>query len=186
MTEKDKLLTIPNLLTLARILLIIPFVYAVTSGNDLRAVIIFFIAGISDALDGTLARALNQLSKFGRLVDPVADKVLAAIAYTAMSFFRGARPAVPAWVTTAVIGRDVLILLGVAIIYRRVRTTDFRPTLAGKLNTVIELNTIGLFLIAQLWPLLAVIFPGLYLLLVLSIVVSFSGYVRQAMKMLTT
>ena len=182
--ERDTLLTIPNLITFLRILLIIPFVQAVTAGNDTRAVIIFFIAGVTDAFDGVLARALNQTSKFGRLVDPVADKVLAGIAYVAMSLFRGPRPAVPIWIMAVVLTRDALILLGCAFIYWKAHTTAFRPSFAGKFNTVVELNLIGLFLVACLYPPISPLLPAYYVVFAVSIVVSFTGYVRQGIAML--
>jgi len=184
-SETDRLLTVPNLITLFRILLIIPFLQAVTSGNDPRATLIFFIAGMSDSIDGVLARALNQSSKIGRLVDPIADKILNGIAYVAMSFFRGSHPAIPAWLTILVLARDLLILAGVGLVYARARRSDFRPTLAGKLNTFVELWTLGLFLGISVVPALATIFPALYYVLALSIFISLATYVQQGRRMLT-
>jgi cardiolipin synthase len=182
--EADTILTIPNLITLVRILLIIPFVHYVNTGQDRRALVIFFIAGVSDTIDGTIARVFHQSSKLGRLIDPVADKVLAGIAYVVMSLFRDGRSAIPVWVMAFVITRDILILLGCAIIYFKAHTTAFRPTLAGKLNTFIELITLGLFLGVSLIPAIATILPVLYIVLAISIVISFSGYVRQGIGML--
>jgi cardiolipin synthase len=176
--------TIPNLITAIRILMIVPFVHFVGTGQDRYALIIFFIAGISDSLDGALARWLNQTSKFGRLVDPVADKFLAGIAYTAMSLFRNGRSAVPVWVMIAVIARDVLILLGCWVVYRVAHDSSFRPTIAGKINTVIELGTIGVFLGTDLFPALTGLLPYLYAIMAVSIVISAAGYARQGFRML--
>lgn len=185
-SETDRLLTIPNLITVFRILLIVPFVQAVMNGNDVRATGIFFIAGMSDTIDGTLARVLHQQSRIGRLVDPVADKVLNGIAYVAMSLFRGSWPAIPVWAMAMVIVRDVLILVGCAVIYARIHRMDFRPTVAGKLNTFLELIGIGLFLGISIVPALSVLFPWLFWLLGASIVISFAGYARQGVAMLKT
>lgn len=176
--------TIPNLVTALRILLIIPFSYYAARGQDLHALAIFFLAGCSDALDGALARWLNQTSKWGRLADPVADKFLAGIAYVVLSVFRGGRPAIPTWVMGVVVSRDVLILLGCWIVYRMAHDTGFKPTLLGKLNTLIELGVIGWFLTATLFPSVAGALPALYVLMAVSIVVSFAGYARQGVRMI--
>src|SRR4051812_27756954 len=112
--EVDTWRTVPNLITAVRVLLIVPFSYFVARGQDLYALAIFFVASVSDSIDGTVARWLNQRSKLGRLVDSVADKVLTGVAYVMMSWFRGDRPAIPVWVMVAVITRDILILAGCA------------------------------------------------------------------------
>src|SRR5690242_5106781 len=129
--------TIPNALTALRVLLIFPFAYCVTAGWDLSALAVFAAAGISDALDGMLARRLNQVSKLGRLVDPLADKFLTGVAYVLLSLFRDGRPAIPRWLMAMVVSRDVLILAGCWIVYRVAHETGFKPTLYGKLNTLI-------------------------------------------------
>ena len=182
--EVDTWRTIPNLITALRFLLIFPFGYYAVHGQDMRALAIFFIAGVSDTLDGTLARWLHQTSKLGRLVDPVADKILTGIAYVLLSVFREDKQAIPVWVMGAVLSRDVLILLGCWIIYRVAHDTGFKPSVFGKLNTLIELAVIGWLLSATRFPALASALPTLYVLMTLSIVVSFVGYARQGIRML--
>ena len=183
-TETQSWRTIPNLITALRILLIVPFVYYVVHGRDMHAFAIFVVAGISDTLDGTLARWLHQTSLWGRLVDPVADKFLAGIAYVALSAFRDGRPAIPLWVMAAVVSRDVLILLGCWIVYRVTRDIGFKPTVFGKLNTLIELAVIAGFLASSRYPALAAALPPLYIVMAVSIAVSLADYTRQGMRML--
>jgi cardiolipin synthase len=176
--------TVPNLITAVRILLIIPFTYYVVNGRDLHALAVFFVAGLSDMMDGTLARWLHQTSKVGRLVDPVADKVLTGIAYIALSLFRDGHPAIPKWVMGAAVARDVLILVGCWIVYRLAHDTGFRPTIFGKLNTLIELVVIAWFLGSTRFPQMAQWLPAMYVVMTISIVVSFAGYVRQGVRMI--
>lgn len=176
--------TIPNLITALRILLIIPFSCYATHGRDLRALAVFVIAGLSDTIDGTLARWLRQSSKLGRLVDPLADKILTGIAYIVLSLFRGGRPAIPVWVMAIAVTRDVLILLGCWIVYRVAHDAGFKPSIFGKLNTLIELAVIAVFLATARLPGLATLLPPLYIAMAISIVVSFTGYVRQGLKMI--
>jgi len=182
--EVDTWRTVPNLITALRVLMILPFSYFVAHGEDLYALAIFFVASVSDSIDGTVARWLNQRSKLGRLVDPVADKVLTGVAYVMMSSFRGDRPSIPVWVMVAVITRDILILVGCAIVYRIAHHTNFKPTVFGKLNTFLELLTIGWFLTAMQFPVLASALPTLYVLMTLSILVSSVDYTRQGLAII--
>jgi cardiolipin synthase len=182
--ETDNWRTIPNLISALRMLLIVPFCYAAIHGQDGRAVIIFFIAGVSDSFDGYLARKLNQSSKLGRLVDPVADKILAGIAYVVLSLYRDGFSAIPHWAMGAVLARDVLILVGCVIVYRLAHTTAFKPSLIGKVNTFFELLLIGWFLTASVYPVVSPGLPVLYVLIVVTIAVSFAGYARQGVRMI--
>jgi len=175
--EVDTWRTLPNLITALRILLIIPFTWYAVHGRDLYALVIFAIAGISDGVDGLLARRLNQFSRLGRLIDPLADKFLTGTGYIVLSVFRDGLPAIPLWVMAMVVGRDLLILLGAWIVYRSTRTTEFKPTIYGKLNTVIELVVIPWFLLTP--PPQAV-----YFLMAISILISLVDYARQGIKML--
>jgi cardiolipin synthase len=176
--------TIPNLVTALRILLIVPFIYYAINGRDLRALGVFFLAGVSDTLDGTLARWLNQTSKLGRLLDPVADKVLTGIAYFVLSVFRDGRPAIPIWVMAVAVSRDLLILVGCWIVYRSTHEAAFKPTIYGKLNTLIELAVIAGFLAATRFPAISHVLPALYVVMTISILVSFADYARQGLRMI--
>jgi len=142
-------LTIPNLLTLLRILLIPVFVWAILDLNFTLALIVFFIAGISDGFDGFLARRLNQQSQLGQWLDPIADKLLLTITCLVLTLpDKGYQP-LPLWLTVSIIIRDVGILIVALTIRHLTGFSDFKPSIPGKLNTVILLVTVLAFLITN-------------------------------------
>jgi cardiolipin synthase (CMP-forming) len=146
---KKEDLTIPNLLTLLRILLIPFFVWAILKLNFTLALIIFFIAGISDGLDGFLARRLNQQSKLGQWLDPIADKLLLTVTYLILTLpDKGYQP-LPIWLTAATIIRDIGIVVVALIIRQLTGFSDFKPSQPGKWNTTILLITVLVFLISN-------------------------------------
>ncbi len=146
---RNQALTLPNLLTLLRIFLIPIFVWMILDLNFTWALVVFFIAGISDGFDGFLARRLNQQSKLGQWLDPLADKLLLTVTYLVLTLpNRGFQP-FPIWLTFATILRDVGIVL-VALIIRQVTGfSDFKPSKPGKWNTVVLLATVLVFLITN-------------------------------------
>ncbi len=142
-------LTIPNLLTLLRILLIPVFVWAILDLNFTLALIVFFIAGISDGFDGFLARRLNQQSQLGQWLDPIADKLLLTITCLVLTLpDKGYQP-LPIWLTVAIIIRDIGILIVALSIRHLTGFSDFKPSKPGKLNTVLLLTTVLAFLITN-------------------------------------
>jgi cardiolipin synthase (CMP-forming) len=138
--------TLPNLLTIFRIVLIVPFGWFCISASDLFALGLFLAAAVTDALDGALARRFHQKTRFGRLADPIADKLLTTTAFITLSFFRQSRTAIPVWIAIAVVARDFFILTGCLIVYLSIHSLAFRPRLLGKANTLIEVATIVCFL----------------------------------------
>lgn len=182
--EKAAWRTVPNLLTAARIVLIAPFAWFCVRGYDISALTVFFIAGVTDTLDGTLARRFNQRSKFGRLADPLADKLLTTVSFLVLSLFRAGLSAIPVWVAIAVISRDVLILSGSLMVYARTRSTAFKPDVFGKANTFIEIGVIVVFLVSSRLVYLARFMTALYLLLLASLIVSTIDYFVQGLRMI--
>jgi cardiolipin synthase (CMP-forming) len=182
--ETTRIATLPNALTIIRLLLVIPFAWLAIRGHDGAALAIFCLAGLTDAMDGHLARRLGQVSRWGRLADPVADKLLTSVAFAMLSFFRGELPSIPAWLAIAVIARDLFILAGAGLIYASVRSSAFKPTMSGKLNTLLEIGVVICFLAAtgsiNLQPFLNL----LYILLLISILVSGADYLIQGVRML--
>ena len=141
--------TIPNLLTAARGLAAIPVVTAILNGWFVTAIVVVVAAGLTDGLDGLLARRTGQTSDLGRLLDPIADKVLLVAAFVAASVpGRGFEP-LPMWLVALAILRDVGIVVAGFGIYVVTGFSGFRPTLLGKINTVLELVVIGLFLLTR-------------------------------------
>lgn len=176
--------TIPNLLTLLRLVSVAPFGWLCVRGDDISALVVFLIAAVTDALDGALARRFNQRSKFGRLADPAADKLLTTVAFLALSLFRGGAPAIPLWVAAAVIGRDVLILAGAFVVYVSTGSTAFQPGFFGKANTFLEVGTIVFALLSPRLAFVAYLMSAVYILLAASLLVSAAVYVRQGFRML--
>src|SRR6188472_3619894 len=102
-------LSIPNLITLARILLVPVVVWAIASNQMLFAFLLFAAAGVSDAVDGFLAKRFGMASELGKYLDPLADKVLVVAIYVSL----GIVDALPRWLVILVVSRDLLIVGGV-------------------------------------------------------------------------
>jgi cardiolipin synthase len=128
----------PNLLTLMR-LFIIPFlVIAVLDGHYATAFGLFILAGISDALDGLLARMLSQKTTLGQYLDPIADKLLLSTLFVVLTHVG----LIPQYVTVLVFSRDVGILLISTLLFVTNALRDFRPSFFGKLNTLVQIVTL--------------------------------------------
>lgn len=130
-----KVFTIPNLVTFVRIVLIPVFVTALIYKRYDQALVLFVCAGISDALDGLLARTTGQKSELGAFLDPLADKFLLVTSYILFSVYGW----VPLWLTITIISRDLIIVLGWLLMYLVYRTTTVRPTMLGKAAIALEL-----------------------------------------------
>lgn len=134
----------PNLLTLARIALT-PFIGLGLARGDARSILpLVFIAGISDALDGYLARRFHWTSALGEKLDPIADKFLLAVAYLAL----WQAGTFPTWLIVLVLGRDVLILSFAAVIFAFTSVRRLPPTIWGKLSTVCQMTLAGIAILA--------------------------------------
>jgi cardiolipin synthase len=143
-------LSLPNLLSLLRMGLIPFFVIAVTESDIAKALGVFVIAGVTDALDGFIARFWKQQTLLGAYLDPAADKLLLTSAYVVLAF-DSLTPVVsiPLWVTILVIARDVLIVTTAAALYMALETKSFPPTLLSKLTTAVQVATVVLVLLAN-------------------------------------
>jgi cardiolipin synthase len=128
-------LNIPNLITIGRILLVPVVVWAIGSRQMQIAFLVFLIAGVSDAVDGFLAKRLGMTSNLGAHLDPLADKVLIVSIYVAL----GVTEAVPRWIVILVVSRDILIVGGVMLAWFLGKPMRVRPVLVSKLNTVAQI-----------------------------------------------
>jgi cardiolipin synthase len=137
--------TMPNLLTLLRICLA-PFLVAAILGNHFALSFgLFVAAGLTDALDGLLARLLKQRSQLGEYLDPVADKLLLSTLFLVLMHMS----LVPVTVTVLVFGRDVGILLVAAILYAAAGRREFSPSIFGKANTLAQVSAVAAVLLEQ-------------------------------------
>ena len=138
--------TAPNLLTLLRICLAPFLVAAILEGRFALSFVLFIAAGLTDALDGTLARWLKQRSVLGQYLDPVADKLLLSTIFLVLMH----EGLIPTRVTVLVFGRDVGILLVSAILYAAVGRREFKPSIFGKANTIAQVSAVAAVLLHQL------------------------------------
>lgn len=163
--------------------LIIPFAWLCIIGQDMAALGVFLVAGVTDALDGHLARRFGQSSMWGRLADPWADKLLTTTAYLVLSIFRSPLPAIPVWLTVSVILRDIFILVGALVVYLLARSSGFKPTVSGKINTFLEIGVVVWFLVSSRLPVIAPMLPVWYVLLLGSLILSGGDYMLQGVRM---
>jgi cardiolipin synthase (CMP-forming) len=135
-------LNLPNLITLARILSVPVVVWAIAAHEMLLAFALFAAAGISDAVDGFLAKRFGMKSELGAYLDPLADKVLIVSIYIAL----GIVEALPRWLVILVVSRDLMIIGAVMLSWLVDRPVSIRPLLVSKLNTVAQILLAGLVL----------------------------------------
>ena len=154
----SRILTVPNLLTVFRMVLIPVFVTLLFYQKFELALAVFVVAGVTDGLDGLLARRFDQQSQLGTILDPIADKLMMVSAFIVLSMrsvFPQPIPShlpVPFWVTVAVISRDVFIIVGAAAINIMTGFRGFRPSWLGKLNTTVQIVAITAIMFAASVP----------------------------------
>src|SRR3989337_3527384 len=137
-TPKLNAMNIPNTLTIFRILLVPVFIIFLINNNLWMALMIFILAGITDGLDGLIARVLNQRTLIGAYLDPIADKFLLISAYLALTI----KNMLPAWLSVIVITRDIIILSGIALLFLMAKKFVIRPSLLSKATTVSQILAI--------------------------------------------
>ena len=128
-------MNIPNSLTILRILLIPCYIGLLVYGRFGQALIVLLVAGLTDALDGLIARVTNQHTRLGAVLDPLADKLLLTSGFITLSMIH----LVPLWVTILVVSRDVILLLGTAVAHFTESRVDLTPTFLGKGTTFLQL-----------------------------------------------
>jgi cardiolipin synthase (CMP-forming) len=138
-------LSIPNLITLARILLIPVIIWAITSGAMRIAFVLFLAAGISDAIDGFLAKRFGMVTELGTYLDPLADKAMIVSIYVAL----GIAEAIPRWLVILVVSRDIMIVGAVILSWLVDKPIALKPLLVSKLNTVAQI-VLALLVLAAL------------------------------------
>src|SRR5216684_5498115 len=150
----SRIITVPNLLTIVRMALIPVFVSLLFYQKFLLALAIFIVAGITDGLDGLLARRFHQQSPLGRILDPIADKMMLVTSFVVLSM-RGVFPIpipkhlpIPFWVTITVISRDVFIIVSAAAINMVTGFRAFQPSFLGKLSTVVQIVAVATVILA--------------------------------------
>ncbi|MFH1243737.1 MAG: CDP-alcohol phosphatidyltransferase family protein [Pseudomonadota bacterium] len=162
-------MTIPNLITSLRIILAPIFVIYLINDRFLPALLVFVLAGLSDGADGLVARLFDQKSKLGSYLDPLADKILLVTAFVVLA----ARGFIPSWLTVVVISRDILILLGVLILFLNRQDFTIRPSILSKVTTCLQLGTVFMVLLRNYFPISSQL--GIYLFWVTGLLTVSSG-----------
>jgi cardiolipin synthase len=177
--------TIPNLLTLLRLLLIPVFLIASFRGAFGAALIIFVTAAVTDILDGVVARRLNQRSRLGAILDPAADKTMLVCGYLYYTLAGNVGLRIPGWLTFVVFIRDFLIAMFAYLLYTRVRVKRFPPSLAGKISTALQAVTLGAVIAVNgAMPWLAGFAEVMFRTALLVTLFSAADYIRRGKRML--
>ncbi len=177
-------MTLPNYITLFRILLV-PFFFTAlvsyeTGQETVRwlALVLFLVAALSDALDGFLARMLKQQSQLGRILDPLADKLLILSGYLGLLYVEALPLHPPLWVTVAIVFRDMVLFVGLIIVYLIGGRLAIQPNLLGKCTTGFQIVTLVALLLQS--PVAAYLWTATAVLTILSCLV----YVTRELKLL--
>ena len=145
------------------------------------------IAGVSDGIDGFLARKFKQESELGTIIDPIADKLLMTVAFIILTIPNVLPPTrhlpIPFWVTASVIGRDVLIITIAAAINIITGFRGFKPSFWGKVSTLVQVIGISLVMLAAVSG-YSVFLPTTYFIIVLLVVVSGVHYIFQVASLM--
>ena len=169
---------LPNLVTVARVVLVLPTGWLLWHGDTLAALILIAVAGASDAVDGELARRFDWRTRFGAFADPAADKLLMFVVFVILTV----QGHIPIWLLAIVVGRDVVIVGG-AVAYRLLfGELTMSPTLISKVNTALQVIMLLLVVVAQLEfsmaaDVMIVVDPGAFVVVAVSSLLSGSHYV---------
>jgi len=148
--EKLRPLTLPNFITLFR-MAITPFLVLAVNDHDFQlALWILIVGGITDAVDGWLARTLNARSVIGAFLDPIADKLMLTVAYVSLTIPQGQQVLIPLWLAIMALFRDFLIVLVAVILYAVEGVKSFPPSILGKATTFMHVVTVCVVLLANL------------------------------------
>ena len=166
---------IPNLLSTFRIILVIPVVWTLLQGQLIWSLSLFILAGLTDLLDGWLARRQHWDTRVGGFLDAIADKILLIAVYISLWWLE----IIPAWLLGLIIGRDMLIIVCTLLYRLQLKRLDPAPSKISKINTfmqislaVLGINQLGL------WPIPTDVLQNIMYTVVITIVLSTLGYIN--------
>ncbi|MCP2265419.1 CDP-diacylglycerol--glycerol-3-phosphate 3-phosphatidyltransferase [Promicromonospora thailandica] len=140
----SRVLTVPNVISLVRLALVPVFAWLIVVGADGWALLVLAVSGVSDWLDGVLARRLNQVTRLGQMLDPLADRLFIFVTLIGLAW----REVVPLWLVVAIVARDVLLALTVPVLARLGYGT-LNVSMVGKVATFALLYAFPLLLLAE-------------------------------------
>jgi cardiolipin synthase len=141
-------MNLPNILTLTRVLMIPLFVIFIMNKHFGWALVTFVIAGITDGIDGLIARITHQRTELGAYLDPIADKLLLFSAFITLAIIE----MIPSWLVVIVITRDVIILVGFLVMLLTNYHPKINPSLLSKITTTFQILTVVLVLFTGYYP----------------------------------
>jgi len=167
---------LPNLISVLRVLLVVPIVWALLAGRFELAIMLFVVAGISDAVDGYLAKRYDWATRIGGILDALADKFLLGSIFFCLWWLE----AFPGWLVLWIMARDLLIIGGGLAYNMRIEKFDPQPSLLSKLNTFLQI-VLGALGVVHLGiaPLPEWLLQGFMAAIVLTVFFSGAGYVRE-------
>jgi len=173
-------LNIPNFITLGRIILVPLVVWAIAASQMQIAFVLFAVAGLSDAVDGFLAKRFNMTTELGALLDPIADKALLVSIYVAL----GITGDIPRWLVILVVSRDFMIVGAMIVSWFMDNLMPVKPLMASKLNTVAQVGFAALVLASlgfkfNAWPYDLILMAAVTILTLLSVSLYFIAWVRH-------
>jgi cardiolipin synthase (CMP-forming) len=172
-------MTIPNFITTVRIILAPIFVIYIISDQLIMGLVVLVISGASDGIDGFVARMFNQKSKLGAYLDPLADKITLISAFVTLTI----RDLLPSWLTVTVISRDILILMGIFILFLNGMKISIRPAISSKVTTCLQFITLISVLSKKYLPGSEPYYLYLFYLTAFFTIISFLQYMHYWFKM---
>lgn len=178
-------LNLPNLLSFIRLCLVPFIIMFLSQGNFKISLILFLICGITDYLDGLIARKFKLQTALGAFLDPLADKILMASTFITLTLTLPKQTfSIPVFITILVISRDFLIVFVAFLIYLIFEIKTFPPTIFGKINTVIQIITILLVLLSNINEKFSFLLTYFYILLLIFAFLSGFNYLFRTLKWL--
>lgn len=180
------MLTIPNVLTILRIIAVPVFIVASWRGDFVAAFVIFVSAAFTDMFDGMIARRFNQRSRLGAILDPAADKTMLVCGYLFYTLYDNVPLVrIPGWLTFTVFIRDFLIIFFAYLLWTRVHVKRFPPSWAGKTSTVLQAVTLGVVIgVNAFVPSLLWLAETMFVVALIATLYSGWDYMRRAKRML--
>jgi cardiolipin synthase (CMP-forming) len=133
--RRTEAMTIPNLITIFRLILVPIVIVMILQEEWAWALALFAIAGVSDGLDGYIARQLDMRSEFGAVIDPLADKVLLDSIYITLAIVE----VIPSWLAVVVVSRDIMIVMALMVSWMMAQPMTVKPLFVGKVNTALQI-----------------------------------------------
>ena len=174
-------MNLPNSITLIRVILIPFFVDLMIYGYYRAALVVFIIACLTDAIDGTIARLTNTKTELGAFLDPMADKLLIVSSFVTLAILAK----IPVWLVIIVVSRDIILTLGSLVIYFTGNNLTIKPSILGKATTFLQFLVVVLTLVLVAYGIRSEFLKGLYWSTAGFTIASGVQYMLRGMKLMT-